>query len=83
MNNRIRTICEATPYAKAQGAQTRKKDDLRCYYWLRDPSRGTIGRSSSFAVYVDSGGSIQTAGDSVDSIRTYSVRPAMWVSIAP
>ncbi len=75
--------CEATPYAKAQGAQTRKKDDLRCYYWLRNPSRGTTGRSSSFAAYVDSGGSIQTVGDATNSLRTYSVRPAIRVNIAP
>ena len=55
--------CYATPYAKAQGAQTRKKDDLRCYFWLRDPSRGTAGRNSSFAATVDAGGAIRTASN--------------------
>ena len=66
--------CEPTAYAMAQSAY--KSDRGFCTWWLR--SRGG-GRS--YAVRVDSNGSVDFGGVRVDLGGVDTVRPAMWIRI--
>lgn len=66
-------VCKPTKYATKQGAYEGFGGPHR--WWLRSP-----GRFSDLAAYVDTDGSVDTYGFTVD--RTgYAVRPALWVNL--
>ena len=68
--------CEATAYAKAQGAFV-DQNNGNSRWWLRSP-----GYSSTDAAYVDSNGNIPTHGN-MFSDNVFTVRPAFWFLMSP
>ena len=68
-------ICEATSYAKKQGAST-NDEDSSCW-WLRSPGRG----SRVNAAYVPGNGYANANGGDVDH-DNYAVRPALHLNLS-
>ena len=66
--------CEATAYAKSQGAYTGSSNG-NCWWWLRSP-----GYYGNYAAYVKTGGSVHCTGDDVRN-DTHCVRPALWINL--
>ncbi len=66
--------CEATAYAKAQGAIVDSYGD--CAWWLRSP-----GSSRGSAAYFYNNGDLCDSGQYVHSI-IIAVRPAMWIDLS-
>lgn len=66
--------CQATEFAKAQGAYTIAPNG-NCWWWLRTP-----GYLRSYAACVSSTGRVNYSGTAVNIMRG-SVRPAMWVNL--
>ena len=67
--------CQATAFAKAQGAFANASKGNCCWWWLRTP-----GYLSSSAACVSYTGQINYSGPTVNNMRG-SVRPAMWVNL--
>ena len=69
--------CEATDYAKSQGATSSKLDDFigKTLWWLRSP-----GKEQNFAATALLNGGINSDGAEVN--RNYAVRPAMWIDLS-
>ncbi len=66
--------CEATVYAKAQGADVRSFN-WNCWWWLRSP-----GRNLHYAVYVSPDGDVFENGYAVGN-SDVAVRPALWIDL--
>ena len=67
-------ICEATSYAKKQGAGT--NDDASSWWWLRSP-----GNSSDYSALVDRYGCANAYGNNVFG-STDAVRPALHLNLS-
>ena len=66
--------CQATAYAKTQGAYTDLDND-NCWWWLRSP-----GNYSSHAAIVRNFGSVNKKGVVVNRDNN-AVRPALWIDL--
>ena len=66
--------CQATAYAKAQGAIT-NSDNGNCWWWLRSP-----GRTKLMSAGVTYDGVVSNYGD-LQNRGTAAVRPAMWIDL--
>lgn len=75
LSSRSDRVCQATPYAKANGVQSAGADGPSCW-WLRTP-----GFDQSFATYVQTNGGICQEGLNV-RIDAYGVRPVVCVDLA-
>ena len=68
--------CQATAYAKSQGAYTSLGND-NCVWWLRSP-----GRTSNYAAVVSDDGSVDDRGGNDVPIDVFdAVRPALWIDL--
>ncbi len=67
--------CQATDYARNQGALTDNSNDQFVCWWLRSP-----GRSQCCASYLKLSGKINKGGGNV-SLADRAVRPALWVDL--
>jgi hypothetical protein len=66
--------CEATEYAKANGAYVSSSNKFS-WWWLRSP-----GSNQSRAASVGPGGYVYIDGDYVSTTNRV-VRPALWISL--
>ncbi len=65
--------CEATAYARANGAKANENGYTS--WWIRNP-----GISQLQAGYISASGTVETFGDNVES-TSRAVRPVIWVSM--
>lgn len=70
-------ICNPTAYVSEKISDSNDREDDTCWWWLRSP-----GRYKNYASGVNYIGSINEFGDVVYN-DTYSVRPALWITLKP